>query len=175
MFPEALKVSPVMSGGRVRPAIGSATATPPPVLGVGDTVPLLGPVPWIVTVPPVLVTDPCGFRPRFPLKYTLAPVTEASPFCRSWLPEPITQSPHGPPPPGVSTARATAPTLRPETPPALPTAVSTLRAGTRTRTFVGAVALSNEMHWVVADGTARWPASRHVVQAVAGTDMFAVA
>src|SRR3954447_18884155 len=66
-----------------------------------------------------------------------APVTLTSPFWTSWVPGPITHSPHRAFAPGATLACANAATSTDEFPKTLPNGVLTVRVGITTRTSVG--------------------------------------
>jgi hypothetical protein len=80
--------------------------------------------------------------------------------------------PHTPSSSGLSSASATDPTSTFETPAAAPRPVFTSRMGIRTRTRFGWVALSNEMHGVLADGTASGVGSVQPAHSDSGTEKF---
>ena len=103
---------------------------------------------------PLVTTKPLVLTETLPLKCTLPPSTVTSPFWRSWVcPEPSTHTMQGRPG-GSRATRAAESTVIVLTPASVPEArLERLRAGTLTRTRVGAVALSKEMHGVEVAGT----------------------
>src|SRR4051812_20085438 len=94
----------------------------------------------------VAMRAPLGPVASDPLRWTDPPLTVTSPFPRSLTSVPRTHRPQDRACPGLRVARASLPTVMVDTPARAPKVVRIRRCGMVTRIFIGAVALSNEIH-----------------------------